>query len=237
MRLNLYKIKRLLGWVVTNSQSLRWITQGVVLKRLWAGRVDATKRCLDVGCGGGTYAIEHFLARGAHTTLCDYEASLVELARRQVGESGLGARAEILQASAYALPFENATFDCIACIEVLEHLEDPVSALREIFRVAKPGAMMLASTPHPPEWYDNPSHVVEGYTCGGLTTLIEQGGWKVERTEVCILLLSRIVFTIRSILRVPLPLNLLVAVENLVPVPWRKYLLPYDVIALARRPE
>ena len=237
MQVSRYRIKRLLGIVITNAQSVRWVTQGVVLKRLWSGRVDSAKHCLDVGCGGGTYAIEHFLKRGAPTSLCDYEPALVTLTRKQVEDQGLAKLADIQQASAYALPYADATFDCVECIEVLEHLEDPVAALWEIHRVAKPGAIFLASTPHLPEWHDNPSHIVEGYTCEGITALLEKGGWKVERVEVCMLILSRLAITALHLLRIPLPFNLVVALENLVPIGLRKYLLPYDVIALARRSE
>ena len=236
MLLNRYRLKRLLGWIVTNAQSLRWVTQGIILRRMWSGRVDGTKRCLDVGCGGGSYAIEHFLRKGAHATLCDYSPELTELAASQVKSEGFAARAEVLQASAYTLPFPDASFECVQCIEVLEHLEDPGAALREIYRVAKPGATFIASTPHPPEWYENTGHMVEGYTVESMTELLEKNGWKVERVEVCALILARLVFAATMWLRVPLPLNPLALLESLVPTGWRKFFLPSNVIGLARRP-
>ena len=235
MRLNRYRIKRLLGRVITNPQSVRWVTQGVILARLWSKHVDSTKHCLDVGCGGGTYAIECFLKRGARTSLCEYEPALVDLTREQVAAQGMLALSDIQQASAYALPYADATFDCVECIEVLEHLEDPIAALREIRRVSKPGAVFVASTPHPPEWHENSGHMVEGYTREGITVLLEKAGWKVERVEVCMLIAARLAISAIHLLHIPLPLNPLVALENLVPIPWRKYLLPYDIIALARR--
>jgi len=49
-----------------------------------------------------------------------------------------------------ALAFKSNTFDLILSAEMLEHLSDPANALREIKRVAKPGAYFLVSVPNEP---------------------------------------------------------------------------------------
>ncbi len=53
-----------------------------------------------------------------------------------------------LRASLVALPFANETFDLIVCKHVLEHLEDPESAFRELARVLKPQGRLLILTPN-----------------------------------------------------------------------------------------
>jgi ubiquinone/menaquinone biosynthesis C-methylase UbiE len=53
---------------------------------------------------------------------------------------------------ACSLPFPDATFDLVLAIEVLEHLPDPISALAELSRVARPGAVALLSVPSEPLW-------------------------------------------------------------------------------------
>lgn len=46
------------------------------------------------------------------------------------------------------VPFASSTFDGAACIEVFEHLFDPLSAAREIHRVLRPGGALVASVPN-----------------------------------------------------------------------------------------
>src|SRR5260370_32500224 len=45
-------------------------------------------------------------------------------------------------------PFEDATFDVAMAVEILEHLENPRSFLRELARVLKPGGRAIVSTPN-----------------------------------------------------------------------------------------
>jgi ubiquinone/menaquinone biosynthesis C-methylase UbiE len=52
--------------------------------------------------------------------------------------------------NAQSLPFATASFDKVICSEVLEHLQDPDIALKEIARVLKPGGRALISIPNEP---------------------------------------------------------------------------------------
>jgi len=45
------------------------------------------------------------------------------------------------------LPFEDETFPGVLCTEVLEHVPDPDTALKEIWRVLKPGGLLIGSVP------------------------------------------------------------------------------------------
>lgn len=46
------------------------------------------------------------------------------------------------------LPFADASFDYVACVEGIEHLERPVDALREMRRVLRPGGRLVLTTPN-----------------------------------------------------------------------------------------
>jgi SAM-dependent methyltransferase len=52
-----------------------------------------------------------------------------------------------------ALPYVDAAFDLVCAFDIVEHVDDDTSALREISRVARPGAAILISVPlHPARW-------------------------------------------------------------------------------------
>jgi ubiquinone/menaquinone biosynthesis C-methylase UbiE len=99
---------------------------------------------LEVGCGEGRLA-QHLVTRGPRPmrfVACD-----VELTAARQDLDGL---IELRQASIYALPFEDASFDLVVCCEVLEHLTDPARGLAEVTRVARRG--VIVSTPREPLW-------------------------------------------------------------------------------------
>ncbi len=175
-----YRRKRWLGFLFANPQSLRWQTQGRILARAADEVRRPGQRALDAGCGGGSYAIENHLRRGTPATLCDYSPELLDVARRQVADARFSTPADFVECSAEALPFPDASYDFIQCMEVLEHLHHPERALAEFRRVARPGARLVVSVPHPPEWFPNEGHVVEGYRAAEMCQLIEQAGWRVD---------------------------------------------------------
>jgi hypothetical protein len=80
-----YPANRPLGLEFANSQSVRWLTQGRVLREAATEFRRLGMRALDVGCGGGSYAIENHLRQGTPAMLCDFDADVVTMSRRRAG--------------------------------------------------------------------------------------------------------------------------------------------------------
>lgn len=94
-------------------------------------------RLLDGGCGPGTITID--FATGIpdiDVVGIDIEQSQIHLARTQAAERGV-LNVHFQVANLYALPFPNESFDAVFLHGVLEHVQDPVRALREVRRVTK----------------------------------------------------------------------------------------------------
>jgi SAM-dependent methyltransferase len=81
--------------------------------------------------------------------------------------------------SAEALPYPNASFDLVLCTQVLEHLDQPLSALREVHRVLRPGGLALISTHGVHVFHPDPPSSGRDYwrwTHAGLERLIREAG-------------------------------------------------------------
>jgi SAM-dependent methyltransferase len=95
-------------------------------------------RVLDVGCGDRPY--ERLLSGTAEI----------------VGFDQPGNAHADLHGSIEAIPVEDASFDVVLCLQVLEHVPDPAAAVRELRRVVKPGGRVLASTHGVYPFHPNP---------------------------------------------------------------------------------
>jgi 2-polyprenyl-6-hydroxyphenyl methylase/3-demethylubiquinone-9 3-methyltransferase len=102
------------------------------------------RRVVDVGCGGGILS-EGLARAGAVVTGIDLAAELLEAARRHGTESGT--TVDYREISAESLAEEQpAGFDIVTCMEMLEHVPDPVSVVRACATLAKPGGRVFFST-------------------------------------------------------------------------------------------
>jgi SAM-dependent methyltransferase len=95
--------------------------------------------CLELGCGTGLTS--YFLRqRGGTWTSCDFERDHVHSARQLVGE-------RVVHIDEHTLPFPTASFDVVAAINFLEHIEDDDRFFAEMVRVLKPGGEFLFMAP------------------------------------------------------------------------------------------
>ena len=100
--------------------------------------VQSDDRVLDVGTGPGAL-IADLLKRGAVVTAVDPSPPFVEAARARYPD------ADVLQASAEDLPFEDGRFDVALAQLVVHFMEDAVRGIREMARVTQDGGVVAAS--------------------------------------------------------------------------------------------
>jgi 2-polyprenyl-3-methyl-5-hydroxy-6-metoxy-1,4-benzoquinol methylase len=101
--------------------------------------------CVDAGCGGNPANTATVLAHGAtRVAALDVNRRSLDLARRTIAEKG-GASVLFAEASLLALPLRDGCCDLVVCSGVVHHTKDPRQAVRELSRVAKPGATIYLS--------------------------------------------------------------------------------------------
>ena len=103
-------------------------------------------RVLDLGCGRGATSV--FLAEqvGVEVWAVDLWIDADENTRR-FAERGLEGRVHAVHADARALPFDDASFDAIVCVDAYEYFGTDVHALPRLLRVLAPGGRIGVATP------------------------------------------------------------------------------------------
>ena len=104
----------------------------------------ASKRVVDIGCGGGILA-ESMATRGAQVTGVDLSEKALGVARLHLFESGQSVDYRLISAEDLAREAP-ASFDVVTCMEMLEHVPDPASTIRACATLVKPGGHVFFST-------------------------------------------------------------------------------------------
>ncbi|WP_174875514.1 bifunctional 2-polyprenyl-6-hydroxyphenol methylase/3-demethylubiquinol 3-O-methyltransferase UbiG [Vogesella oryzae] len=102
------------------------------------------KTVLDVGCGGGILA-ESMAAKGATVTGIDLAKKSLKVAQLHSLESGVSVSYRCIPVEELAAEVP-ASFDVVTCMEMLEHVPDPLSVVRACAELVKPGGWVFFST-------------------------------------------------------------------------------------------
>ncbi|MEU3280128.1 class I SAM-dependent methyltransferase [Streptomyces antibioticus] len=130
------------------------------------GSLEPHQRILDIGCGPGTITADlAALVPDGQVTGVDHAAGVLDQARATAAGRAL-ANIDFGVADVHALPYPDGSFDVVHAHQVLQHVGDPVQALREMLRVTVPGGLVAvrdsdyaAMTWYPPsrgmdDWLD-----------------------------------------------------------------------------------
>jgi len=136
------------------------------------------RRIVDVGCGQGGFL---GLCRGEFELAVGLDLS-AEAVRMCLGKSLSGIRSDAL-----FLPLRTGCVDIVRAKEIIEHLPDPLSMVREACRVLRPGGLFLAHVPsqysalYPVgNFYDDYTHV-RPLSRFGVRGLLEDSGFELLR--------------------------------------------------------
>ncbi len=100
-------------------------------------------KILDVGCGSGDITLELIKVMKVKEAIgIDLTEESIETCKRK----GIDARKVDVEKD--RLPFEDNYFDVVFCLEVIEHLYDPIHLLMETRRILKSGGFLVISTPN-----------------------------------------------------------------------------------------
>jgi SAM-dependent methyltransferase len=132
-------------------------------------------RILDAGCGSGRTLDE--LADYGDACGVDLSPAAVDATRSRGHEAYLGAVGD--------LPFADASFDLVTCLDVIEHTRDDRRTLGELRRVTRAGGALLVTVPaHPTLWsaHDEANLHYRRYTRGSLIDAAVDTDWEVAET-------------------------------------------------------
>ena len=132
-------------------------------------------RVLDAGCGSGR-TLQELVRYG--------EVSGIELSPEAAAVASARGPYDVRIGRLEALPWEDAGFDLVTCLDVIEHTPDDVATLRELARVTRPGGWLLVTVPaYQALWsrHDEDNHHYRRYEREPLRAAALGGGWAVRR--------------------------------------------------------
>jgi SAM-dependent methyltransferase len=157
-------VKRVPGPQHPNENAFNWLAHQHLDRALAAAaREHAHGRLVDIGCGLKPYA-ETFAPYVTEHVGVDHPDSPHALTS-----------VDIL-ATAYDVPVDSAAFDTALLSEVLEHLEEPLAALRECSRLLAPGGKVIVTAPFVWVLHEEPRDYYR-YSPHSLRWLLQQAGF------------------------------------------------------------
>jgi ubiquinone/menaquinone biosynthesis C-methylase UbiE len=132
----------------------RWLDRadGIMaeLDRFYRAELDLrpSDRVLDLGGGTGYWTRRVLKDRAGQVVIADsFDPEHRHYAKDAIALHQSESKVSLLRADGGRLPIADGAFDKVLCTQVIEHVDDPESLIREIGRVLKPGGVAVLDTP------------------------------------------------------------------------------------------
>lgn len=164
----MYKLETFYWWFVARRDLLEWFVKEIV-------KEFDRPALLDVGCGTGiNFSV---LSRYGETFSSDAAEEALRFSKSR-GATGL------VRSDLESLPFGVSTFDVVTALDVLEHVDDDLSAIGELLRVVKTSGVLVITVPaYGFLWseHDEALHHRRRYAASELRNKLTNAGFEVER--------------------------------------------------------
>lgn len=130
----------LLNHLLSLGLDIRW-RKRVAME---TGKINC-RRILDVCTGTGDMAVElcRFWTDKAHIDAIDFSRELIEIGRKKIKKANMNERITFREGNAERLPYKDEQFDALTITFGLRNISDRPGALREFYRVTRPGGCFI----------------------------------------------------------------------------------------------
>jgi len=186
----LYRVEQSHWWYIGR----RRIIAGFV-EEICRGVTDRRPRILDVGCGTGANLL--LLSKYGDAEGVDVSEDALAFCReRGLNHLKLGAGED--------LPYDDNTFDLVTAFDVVEHMDDDLAGLSEMYRVLRPGGHALLFVPTFMFLWglqDEVSNHRRRYRLPELRRVLEQAGFQIERSTYANITFFAPIWLVRKVMR------------------------------------
>src|SRR5262249_55210963 len=130
------------------------LTTPLAARMIMMADISPGQRVLDIGTGTGVVALEAANAIGSQGRCVgiDLSEKMLTSARANARRANLAERIEFKAMDAETLQFAPDSFDVVLSLFALLHFPNPAVALKEMFRVLKPGGTLVVAVGSAPPW-------------------------------------------------------------------------------------
>ena len=145
-------------------------------EKVLEGSFPRSKKVLEVGCGTGFVILNLNMEEGliGEAYACDISQGMVDVCRDNAER--LGAEIDVRRAEMEDLPYPDEYFDLVLGHAILHHVPDVRGALKEVYRVLRPGGVCLLAG-EPTRMGDKMGKLARRMTTGALNFYVAHGGY------------------------------------------------------------
>jgi len=168
----LYKLKCMLFklfpaiqavWAFNRNSRDLWIQQNV-------RELPRNLSVIDIGAGSCPYK---YLFNHCNYIAQDFGKLEDNQIQERMGYGNIDIYSEIT-----AIPVENNSFDVVLCTEVIEHVPEPIKAVKEMGRILKPGGLLMLTAPLRSALHQMPFHYYGGFTPTWYYKFLDEAGFE-----------------------------------------------------------